>query len=381
MLSIISVEEQSYTRTVLNQCYSSIIQEHTFIPLGHSLILYSRYVIIEEVVVKIAILSTPNLPTPPFGYGSSELAAGLLAEDLASFGHDVTVFAAAGSQPHGCKVQHFPEARAQNTVEMREAFHVARTLQCRGFDVIHNHCVSGGPPVLSATSLPTLTTLHYLPPAVTAFPQQNYIAISHQQRSRIPEVKVLDVVHYGIDLDTLSFCPDKDDYLLFLGRLHSSKGPHIAIDVAKRLGLRLLLATPPVHPDQKNYFETQIAPNLHGKIEWIGEVGGVAKTQVIGQARALLTPIQWEEHFGLIYIEALACGTPVISFRRGAAPEILQHGKTGFIVDDIEAMIDAVEHLDTLDPVACRRDAEKRFDRRRMAKDYERIYLEVVSSL
>jgi glycosyltransferase involved in cell wall biosynthesis len=257
---------------------------------------------------------------------------------------------------------------------MREVFHTARALQHEGFDIVHNHCVTGGPPLLSAARGRSLTTLHYLPPAVRAFPRQNYVAISHAQQSRIPEVNVVDVIHYGIDLEALEFCPSKSDYLLFLGRLHVSKGPHIAIDVAKRMGLRLILASPRVRLDQQDYFDSKIAPHLHGKIEWIGEVGGAAKAKVIGQARALLTPIDWEEHFGLVYIEALACGTPVVSFRRGAAAEILRHGETGFVVDNIEAMVDAVDRIDELSPEDCRRDAEQRFDRRRMARDYGLLY-------
>lgn len=330
--------------------------------------------------MRIAVLSTPHIAAPPRGYGASELIAGLVAEDLTRRGHDVTLFATADSPARVTALRHCPAAVGVEPFEQRELLHVAAALAAADdVDIIHNHCLMAGPPVLAAARRPAVTTLHYTPTSVRAFPQLRYVAVSHRQRALVPNVSVAGVIHHGIDLEAHPFCATKDDYLLFLGRFHANKGPHLAIKVAQRLNARLIIAAPPPPADQVEFFQTEIRPHLSGKIEWIGSVESEEKARLLGQARCLLGPICWEEPFGLVYVEALACGTPVVTFRRGATPEIVRDGETGFLVDDLVGMRDAVERVEMLQPSRCRRDAEARFDRRRMADDYLRIYQSILN--
>lgn len=325
--------------------------------------------------MRVAIVSTPHVPSPPRGYGASELIAGLLAEGLQRRGHDVHLFACAGSTGMVSETRSVPEARLGETFGRRELIHVGHALHAaRDCDVIHNHCVAAGPAFASVIDRPFLTTLHYLCSSVHAFPHAAYVAISNQQMEALPSVNILGRVYNGIDLQEYPLSRQRDDYLLFLGRFHPCKGADLAIHVAQRLGRRLVIAAPAPPDDQQAWFEQRIRPYLRGRIEWIGPVEGDAKAQLLGRAAATLLPIRWDEPFGLVAIESMACGTPPVGIRRGALPEIIVDGVTGFLVDDPADLDNAVDRAADLDAAACRQRVEEHFTADRMVDAYVALY-------
>jgi glycosyltransferase involved in cell wall biosynthesis len=325
--------------------------------------------------MRIAVISTPHIPTPPRGYGASELIAGLLAEGLQRRGHDVHLFACAGSTERVSECRSFRETTIATTFEQRELIHVGRALDAaRDCDLIHNHCLAVGPAFSRLVETPFLTTLHYLSPSVHAFPDAAYVAVSDQQMRSLPTLNILGRVYNGIDLEQFPLSLDHDDYLLFLGRFHPNKGADHAIDVARRLDRRLLIAAPDPPDDQRAWFEQHIRPLLTGKIEWIGPVEGDTKARLLGRAAATLLPVRWDEPFGLVAIESMACGTPPIAIRRGALPELIVDGVSGYLVDAPDDLASAVERVSQLDRAACRRHVEQHFSADRMVDAYVALY-------
>jgi len=325
--------------------------------------------------MKIAMISTPHIPSPPRGYGASELIAGTLAEGLHRRGHTVRLFACPGSSTSVDELHTFPETSYARTYEQRELIHVARALsESQDCDLIHNHCIGAGPAFSNFAAIPFMTTLHYLHPLVFAHPDAPYIAVSDHQRRTLSNVNVVARIHNGIDLRDFPLSRQRDDYLLFLGRFHPNKGADSAIDVAERLGRKLVIAAPAPPDDQRDWFEECIRPRLRGSIEWVGPVEGGQKAALIGRAAASLVPIRWDEPFGLVIIEAMACGTPPIVMRRGAAPEIVVDGVTGFLVDDVRQMIEAVERASTVNPDTCRRHVQENFSVEKMVDGYVRLF-------
>lgn len=325
--------------------------------------------------LKIAQISTPHISTPPKGYGGSELVAGQIAEELTRRGHRVTLFATPDSTARVAELVSFPQVDQVSDFEHRELVHTAYAMQAAGeFDVVHNHCLSAGPALITLSPRPVVSTLHYVHPLVRAFPAHPYVAVSLKQRQLFPELNICAVVHNALDVNLFTFRQKKDDYLLFLGRFHPNKGPHLAIEVAKRLSRRLVLAAPPPPPDQEGYFREKIRPHLSELIDWIGPVEGQRKDDLLGNARCLLAPICWDEPFGLVFLEAMACGTPVITFRLGAAPEVVRHNETGYLVETVEEMVEAVAKLESIDPVACRHHVATNFTIGKMADGYLAVY-------
>ncbi len=325
--------------------------------------------------MRIAQISTPHIPTPPAGYGACELVAGHLVEGLARRGHEVVLFGAAGSRAPATDLRVFDRAAEPAHFDHRELVHVALALRAAGsFDLIHNHCLTAGPALAGLVDRPCLTTLHCVHPIVRAFPEHPYVAVSESQRRLQPGLRFAGVVHNAVDLRAHTYQPVKGDYLLFLGRFHPNKGAHLAIEVARRLGTRLVIAAPKPHPDQEQYFEEQIRPGLGGAIEWVGPVEGAAKDRLLGGARCVVLPICWDEPFGLVYLEAMASGTPVVTFNRGAAPEIVVDGQTGYLVDSLEEMVAAVARAAGLRPAACRQRVEAEFGVDRMVEGYLAVY-------
>lgn len=314
---------------------------------------------------RIAVVSTPHVRTPPQGFGGSEQVASGLAEELVRRGHQVTLFATADSQTAG-RLEHAPCALPRGPYDhagYREVIHLCHALARSGFDLVLNHCLQAVPLLSLYGAAPALTSLHYQPPVLCDFPWLNYVAISHRQAglARRAGLNVVGVAHNGIDPSPYRVVARKEDYLLWIGRLHVYKGPDLAIEVAQRLGMPLVLAAPPPPPDQEEFFAARVRPHLRGRIEWVGDVGGQAKHRLFERAWCTLCPICWEEPFGLVMVESMAAGTPVIAFRRGAAPEIVAHGRTGFLVDDVEAMAAAVGQARSIDPHACRQRVERLF--------------------
>jgi glycosyltransferase involved in cell wall biosynthesis len=325
--------------------------------------------------VRIAILSTPHVPTPPQGYGASELIAGQLAEGLSQRGHEVHLFASEGSTKLVQRSRCYPQQRLGTSFDQRELIHVAHAVREAGdCDLVHNHCLAAGPPFARISRRPFLTTLHYLHPVVHAFPEGPYVAISQSQRRLASQLNVCGMVYNGVDLRNFPFGESREDYLLFLGRFHPNKGADLAIEVARRLDRRLILAAPAPPDDQRGWFDEKVRPHLQGKVEWIGPVEGDAKARLLGRAAATLLPLRWDEPFGLVMIESMACGTPPVAMRRGAAPEIILDGVTGLLVDDLDQFVAAVEQAPSIDPYACRARVEQHFSVDRMVDDYLRLY-------
>ncbi|MGH2457329.1 MAG: glycosyltransferase family 4 protein [Chloroflexota bacterium] len=325
--------------------------------------------------MRIAILSTPHVPTPPRGYGASELIAGLLAEGLRRRGHQVRLFACPGSLADVDEHREYPEIELARTFDQRELIHVAHAVRdASDCDLVHNHCLAVGSAFAALSGRPFLSTLHYVHPVVMAFPRAAYVAVSDQQRAALSSLNVIGRVYNGIDLAAFPLSRRRDDYLLFLGRFHPNKGADLAIEVARKAGRRLVLAAPSPPDDQQEWFAREIRPRLGGAIEWIGPVEGAAKARLLGRAAATLVPLRWDEPFGLVMAESMACGTPPIAIRRGAAPEIIVDGVTGYLAETPQEMIPLVERAAEIDPLACRHRVEANFSADRMVDRYLELY-------
>jgi glycosyltransferase involved in cell wall biosynthesis len=234
--------------------------------------------------------------------------------------------------------------------------------------------------------VPMLTTLHNNLPEETRFIWSNYNgwynAISGQQLSTLPAMpnaSCAGVVHNAIDVDSFPFRPEKDGYFLFIGRITQEKAPHLAIEAARRLGVKLIIAGKVAIPEEHRYFEQVLKPMVDGTtVEFVGEADADLKRELYSGARALLLPLQWDEPFGLVMIEAMACGTPAVVFDRGAAPEIVLDGETGFLVDDVDEMVAALRRLDSIDPWRCREHVESRFSPAALADNYLALYEKIL---
>lgn len=327
--------------------------------------------------MKIAQLSTPHLPTPPVGYGASELIASMVTEELVNRGHEVTLIAHRDSTT-SARLVHFPMVEEVQKFDYRELAHVSRALaMADNFDVVHNHCLFAGPAMASLRRLRCLSTLHYTHPVLACFPEHPFVAVSHTQK-RNSRLNVVGVVHNAVDLTRYHLASDKEDYLLFLGRFHPNKGVDLAIQVANRLGARLLIAAPQPHPDQQSYFDEQVRPRLNHRVQYLGEVTGKRKSELLARAHCVLMPDRWEEPFGLVALEAAASGAPVIAMRKGALPELVVDGVTGYLVDDVESMAESVERVELINPSDCRSHAASNFSIERMVDGYLDLYEKAV---
>jgi glycosyltransferase involved in cell wall biosynthesis len=330
--------------------------------------------------VRIALVSTPFVPVPPRGYGGTELVVAELALALRERGIEVVVYATGDSRLHGTEVRsYFPEARWPPDPNV-DATHAAWCLRDiardpQGFDLVHLHSVAAVE-LSRLCPYPMLSTLHHdrdpdLSRMYAANPHVRLVAISASQAYREP-APVTAVVHHGLSADRFPFLPEQG-YLLYLGRYSREKGPHLAIDVAARAELPLLMAG---EPHEHDYFEQELAPKMHkhGVID-LGAVGGPRKATLLAHARALLFPIQWDEPFGLVMIEAQLSGVPVLALRRGSVPEVIEDGITGLVADDPSELIPGARISDKLfDRARIRELARRRWSADRMAGDYLRLY-------
>jgi glycosyltransferase involved in cell wall biosynthesis len=340
--------------------------------------------------MKIAQISPPWFRTPSKKSGGTEFIVSTLTEQLVALGHDVTLFATGDSQTEADLWSWFAQAN-QSMALPDEIVHVIKAYEYiakNNFDVIHNHTYITGPAVLSLSTIPSVSTFHLtlnqlaidFPSFYGALSQHRFISISQRQQTVLPWFNWIGTVYHGIDLQQFPFEANKEEYLLFIGNLIPVKGPHIAIQVAKKLGCRLKIA------GRKgiggpSYFEEQIAPHIDGEfIEYVGEVGFEQKVALYQHAKALLMPITWEEAFGLVMIEALACGTPVIAFDKGSAPEIIENGKVGFLVNNVDEMAKAVQKVATISHQACRQHAEQYFTIQKMTENYLRFYQKIIAN-
>jgi glycosyltransferase involved in cell wall biosynthesis len=323
---------------------------------------------------------------PPARYGGTERVVSYLTEELVRQGHEVTLFATGDSRTAARLVPGCPRALWQEA-SCRDALpHHVRLVelvasQALRFDLIHFHLDYVHFPTIDRLPCPTVTTLHgrlHPPdeqPFFEAFAGAPLVSISDAQRSPIPGANWRATVYHGMPRDLHTFHETPGTYLAFLGRLSPEKGIEPALEIARRAGMSLKVAAK-IYPEERSYYEQVVEPLFRTSpwVEFIGEVGGREKDEFLGNARALLFPIGWDEPFGLVMIEALACGTPVVAFRRGSVPEVIADQVTGFVVDGVDEAVEAVARLDELDRGRCRRTFEERFDAARMTRDYLEVY-------
>jgi glycosyltransferase involved in cell wall biosynthesis len=326
---------------------------------------------------------------PPQGYGGTERVVSYLTEELVRQGHDVTLFASADSVTAARLVPGSPRSlRLDKDCVDQLARHVLMVekvyRQAADFDLIHFHIDYLHFPWSRRARRPNVTTLHgrldipELPAIYREYHELPVISISDHQRQPLLQARWQGTVYHGLPLDLHTLREPAGKYLAFLGRISPEKRVDRAIEVARRLGMPLKIAAKIDRADRE-YFETEIKHLFDDPlVEYVGEIGGPDKDAFLGNAYALLFPIDWPEPFGLVMIEALACGTPVIAWRCGSVPEVIDDGVTGFIVESLEEMAAAVERVPTLSRKRCRQVFEQRFSVRRMARDYLRLYQRVL---
>lgn len=344
--------------------------------------------------LRIAHVAPVILPVPPHSYGGTERVIADLTGEQAAQGHRVTLFAGRGSHVDGTtRIGSFDplsihESRSAAIGEtlppgfpaVLEAIQLDDLLRNeRRFDIIHLHGPAQTSAAARALNIPHVRTIHWradeadIALLCEAFPDERLIAISEAQARDVPKANLAGTVHHGLPLGRYSCGRGDGGYLVFLGRMTDQKRPDRAIAIARSAGMALQLAGP-VDPGNPDYFATYVEPLLGRDVTYVGSIGDSEKTVLLGNAAALLFPIDWPEPFGLVMIEAMAMGTPVIAWTNGAAPEIVEDGVTGFLVETVEEATGAVGRLATLDRQRIRCRFEQRFSSARMAEDYLSVY-------
>ncbi len=330
--------------------------------------------------MRVAMLSPIAWRTPPRHYGPWERITSLLTEELVKKGIEVTLFATADSVTRArlnsvCTIGY--EENKNINVKVWESLHIANLFEhANEFDLIHNNFDFLPLTYSGLVETPILTTIHGFssPSILPVYKKYNrrtfYVSISNSDRS--PELDYIATIYHGIDITEFAFNSEHNDYLLFFGRIHNDKGIKDAIEIAKRSGRKLIIAG--IIQDEQSY-RRYVKPHLDGiKVEYIGSIGPEKRNSLLGNAFVLLHPINFEEPFGLSVVEAMACGTPVIAYSRGSMPEIITSGQDGFLVDNIEDAVSAVDQIHCIDRRCCRTTVEKRFTSDRMADEYIQIY-------
>jgi glycosyltransferase involved in cell wall biosynthesis len=339
--------------------------------------------------MRIAMISTPFVPVPPRDYGGTELVVHELVEGLLHRGHQVVLFATGDSRSGGPIESLYAEARwpPEPLAELNHVSWALRQVADGEFDLVHAH----SPPALGAArlvpNLPLVYTLHHArEPAVSDyyryFAEVTFVAISADQAQRELGARAQAVIHHGLDPSAYRWATRPRDYVCFLGRFAPEKGLHTAIDAAGRVGVPILVAGE-THPAGRKYYQREIVPRLGARhVKLLGPAGPTDKARLLRDARALLAPIDWEEPFGLVLIEAMLSGCPVVAFARGSVPELIDNGVTGFVVHTVEEMARAIRPggpVDRLDRRHIRELAAERFGRDRMVEEYDRLYQQVAA--
>jgi len=337
--------------------------------------------------MRIAQIAPLQVAVPPRNYGGTERVIANLVEALVQLGHDVTLFASGDSQTSAELVPGAPEAFNFDPAVDACAYHVAMLSdiyrQADRFDVLHSHLDYLTLPFTRWTTTPTVLTLHgrldQLPQqrVLQAFPEANYVSISKSQQCSIPHLNWVGIVHHSVDVASFPFTSTSGDYLAFVGRISPEKGPEHAIAIAKKAGIPLKIAAK-VDPGEKRYFNEVVKPLVDDPlIEYLGPVDERRKRTLLTNARALLLPIRWDEPFGMVFIEALACGTPVLTCPRGSVPELLRDGVTGYARCEDAELAQAAKRVHTISREGCHAYAKRHFDIHRLALEYVNIYCRV----
>lgn len=334
--------------------------------------------------LRIAMVAPPWFELPPAGYGGIESIVADLVDQLAERGHEVTLI---GAGRHLTRASRFvavfdrppTERLGAPLPEVLHAAAVAEVLRDLEVDLVHDHTLAG-PLLADGRDVPTVVTMHG--PVTGELGDYyerldrtvNMVAISDAQRRLNPRLNWVGRVHNAIDVATFPYLDRKGDYVLWLGRFCEDKGAHQAIEAARAAGLRIVLAGKCNEGEEQAYFARHVERQLGPGVEYVGEADATLKRELLAHARALVFPIQWEEPFGMVMIEAMACGTPVVALARGSVPEVVVHERTGLVVGDLADLPGALRSASQLDPAECRRHVEERFDLAVMATGYERVY-------
>lgn len=339
--------------------------------------------------MKIAQVAPLTESVPPRAYGGTERIVCYLTDKLVEMGHEVTLFASGDSVSRARLISPTPIALRHNPQMIDPIAHVFNMLELvqkmrEDFDIIHYHVDYFHFPFSRRNTVPHCTTMHGrldIPDLQDLFKEYSdmpLVSISDSQRQPLPFCNFQRTIYHGIPLDLLKFNKEKGKYLAFIGRVSPEKRLDRAIAIATRANMPLKVAAK-VDKQDLDYYIKQIKPLLnHPLVEFIGEINDEVKNDFLGHATALLFPIDWPEPFGLVMIEAMACGTPVIAFNRGSVPEIIDPGKTGFIVNDIDQAVESLNFIDSIDRSLCRQTFEHRFSDHRMAGDYLNLYEQLI---
>ncbi|MFF4775084.1 glycosyltransferase family 4 protein [Microtetraspora fusca] len=333
--------------------------------------------------LRIAMIAPPWYEVPPRGYGGIESMVADLVAGLVRRGHQVTLIGAG----RGVDLRTYEQPPSQRIGDpMPEVLHAAkveRMLEDLVVDVVHDHSLAG-PLGAGSRAAPTVVTCHGV---VTGEMGDYYralgadvalVAISSAQRARGAHIDWVGRVHNAVDVATFPFRDLKEDWILWLGRFSPDKGAHLAIEVARAVGRRIILAGKRSEEIEHSYFEAYVKPRLGQGVQYVGEADAELKRELLSKARCLLFPLQWEEPFGMTMIEAMACGTPVVALGRGSVPEIVADGVTGFVRGRVAELPTAVEAVESLDPAVCRAHVARHFDVPVMVRAYEHVYHRVV---
>lgn len=335
--------------------------------------------------MKIAQIAPVIERVPPKKYGGTERVVYALTEELVKRGHDVTLFASGDSITSAKLVPIYPRALREARLKDIYGLNIYTLLDFGlafqrqdEFDIIHDHNGYAALPTANIARTPAVITMHgaFTPenrPIFQMLKKPHIVTISQAQARYAPGINHAGTVHNGLNMEHYPFSDTHENYLLYVGRIALEKGVHYAIETAIHLDLRLIIAAK-LEPMDRPYFQEYIEPFLSETIEWIGEVDEEERNRLMSKAMCFLHPVTWHEPFGLTLIEAMACGCPVVAFAKGSIPEIVVHGKTGFVVSTVEEMIDAVERINIIERRECREHVLKNFNAEKMAEGYEEIY-------
>lgn len=343
--------------------------------------------------MRIAQVAPLWFTVPPHTYGGAELVTSMLTEELIRRRHEVTLFTTSDSKTKAELVSIWPKGLVRSNLATPFAAHFAvqallykQLLERQNdFDIIHDHGEEYGAPFSPFLKPPIVSTLHNpLTEERTIlykkFPNINYVAISKDQKRSGPGINFVKTIYHGIPIEKYNFNPRPEDYLLWLSSIQPDKGVAAAIEIAKMAGEKLIISGP-IHSHNADYFEYRIKPLIDGKnIQFVGEADFEKKVELFKNAKAFLFPTRRQEPFGLVIIEAMACGTPVIAFKEGSMPELIEQGKTGFLVDSAEQAVRALKKIKRISREYCREYVKKNFPLRRMVNRYERLYKKILRS-
>jgi len=335
--------------------------------------------------MRIGLIAPPFLAVPPPLYGGTELVVDVLSRGLQNAGHGVRLFTVGESTCPVPRSWWYERAVQPLGIGAAEATQVtAAYRELDDVDVVHDHTLLGPLAFAGRGTPPVVTTCHspftadLLQVYAEIARRASVVAISRSQRATAATIPISRVVYHGLDLREYPQGAGEGGYLLFLARMSPDKGPHRAIRIARAAGRRLVIVSKMREADEIAFFTSEVEPLLGPDIDCVGEVSGAERVRLLGDAEALLNPIEWPEPFGLNMIEALACGTPVLTLAHGAAPEIVTDGRTGFLRTEADALVDCVDQLQLIDRSECRAEAERRFSMRRMVRDYLDVYLDAI---